>query len=786
MDVLAGERLYIEETQICDDAHTLASSITALGGSVVPSRAEATGILVNRSHPSFTPSSSDSPPQITYTWPAHCAAAKTRVDPSTLPAPILLNHWKPGSESVPLTVYVSINLRILRADEDRGATKAAVEAALAQLGALIVRKRAMADVMVVDRKTLFFLDKITAEVKKAGKEWQRFAEREWAEAVVREGRMLPLLNLEGETLPGPEEVTATEKNEGVQAPSPAQQPSPHLPPAAHPASPPSHDPDPPPTESSAALTQNPTHATDVDMGVEGAAAATSTPHRIIRPSSQKERKEEARRQREDSFAEDDVPFFKKAPGRPGGKPRNEYTPEDDDLLCRYLGRYHPNGAWSSRKTFQMMSWLERFKKNSVAFGKRVRRYAEAGLNGSLKTVAERATARERARSRDKSGDGPCMETEAGPSSGKGTEKASERPKRRLALSDDEDDEEPRKKSPPRLSLGRNRPGSGFPTQPPREAREPLFLPGPSEPDAQKAEERAQPPPPVEPATDVKEPQERAVPVSLAAEGPVPDIAAEDHAAAPVLEEPQEQMALETTAVPDQQPPSDEQPSNTKKREDPVATSPPATPEAPTSLTLAALTQAPPSAQLPAASAPSVPPTPTPTQPSAAQPNPTPTQLPSAQPPPSPSASTPRASAVSDLIDRRRTPRRPRPTLTTVTAPHSQPSRRRVLETVSIPGELCTPVPPPREDTSTPTSHAPPPQALTPAELQQKLEAGREIVTQAAQAYRGYIDRWLGLFGIGQAEIMAAVEEVRARTDLTRAPLVFDEVERVLEERYGRV
>jgi hypothetical protein len=61
-----------------------------------------------------------------------------------------------------------------------------------------------------------------------------------------------------------------------------------------------------------------------------------------------------------------------------------------------------------------------------------------------------------------------------------------------------------------------------------------------------------------------------------------------------------------------------------------------------------------------------------------------------------------------------------------------------------------------------------------------------MVASAAQTYRSYIDRWLAEYGVGQAEIMAAVEEVRGRTDLTKAPLVFGEVERVLAERYGRL
>ncbi|BEJ16894.1 hypothetical protein CspHIS471_0602950 [Cutaneotrichosporon sp. HIS471] len=775
MDLLAGEKLYIDDTQILDDAKTLASSITALGGTVVSSPEDATGILVNPSHPSFSPSS---PHQIYYTWPAHCLSSGTRVDPTTLPPPILLNHWRQGYSHLPVTVYVSVNLRRVRADEEPRATKAAVESALAKLGALVVPKRSMADIMVIDRKTSFFLDKITAEVRKSGRSWQRFAEREWADAVVRKGRMLPLQNLEGEIMPGPEEVDPESRQHGQ--PTPLAQPDQTAQPAGPAAA----------AHSSPSPASQPANTTDVDMDGEGAAA--TTPHRIIRPPSQKEREEEARRQREDSFAEDDAPFFKKAPGRPAGKPRNEYTPEDDDLLCRYLALYHAGGSWSSRKTYQVMtdqyewvarhtwqSWLERFKKNSVAFGKRVNRNARAGLDDSLKTVVERTAMRERAKDKGKARGEPSMDMEAGPSR-KGKEKATETPKRRLVLSDDED-EEPRKKGPPRLALGRNRPGSGFPTQPPREGREPLFMPGPQ--DIPEHVKRAQAPPLAEPVVGRAVDQAAPLPSTDHAD-PSPEAATDVQGAATApVQQPQRGSEQQPTA-PEQQeewpaiPPSGQQPSAPEKPEEPVATPPPEAPAVPASPTAPAPTQAPPSAQPLAASASPAPPPPTPTQPSAAQ------------PPPSPSAYAPRPSSVADLIDRRRTPRCPRHTLATVAAPHSQPSRRRVLETISVPRELRTPIPAPCETSPqaplTPKPAPSPNVPLTPVQLQQKLEAGREIVTHAAQTYRGYIDRWLGMFGVGQAEIMAAVEEVRARTDLNRAPLVFGQVERVLEERYGRV
>ncbi|KAL7424657.1 hypothetical protein Q5752_000341 [Cryptotrichosporon argae] len=109
----------------------------------------------------------------------------------------------------------------------------------------------------------------------------------------------------------------------------------------------------------------------------------------------------------DSFAEDE-PADRKGPGRPTGTPRNEYTPEDDDFVCRYLAAYHHKGSWGSRKTFRTLmehadaypiadrhtaqSWHERVKKNMGSFERRIRRYIADDVDESLKTRGERAKA----------------------------------------------------------------------------------------------------------------------------------------------------------------------------------------------------------------------------------------------------------------------------------------------------------------------------------------------------------------------------------------------------------
>ncbi|WVQ65039.1 uncharacterized protein L199_003209 [Kwoniella botswanensis] len=111
----------------------------------------------------------------------------------------------------------------------------------------------------------------------------------------------------------------------------------------------------------------------------------------------------------ESFVEDDTALDrrtdgKKGPGRPAGGQRVDYTPQDDDFLCRYLAAHYPTGAWSSRKTYQNLvssvnysladrhtpqSWHERYRKNSIQFEKRVRGYIRDEIDITLKTRLER-------------------------------------------------------------------------------------------------------------------------------------------------------------------------------------------------------------------------------------------------------------------------------------------------------------------------------------------------------------------------------------------------------------
>lgn len=90
-------------------------------------------------------------------------------------------------------------------------------------------------------------------------------------------------------------------------------------------------------------------------------------------------------------------------------------------MARYLAAFHPGGSWSSRKTYTDLvsfifeciplfeadvkcdrsetwpiasnhtveSWLGHYKKETVHFTRRIQQYKSLGIDGSLKTKAER-------------------------------------------------------------------------------------------------------------------------------------------------------------------------------------------------------------------------------------------------------------------------------------------------------------------------------------------------------------------------------------------------------------
>ncbi|WWD05599.1 hypothetical protein V865_003680 [Kwoniella europaea PYCC6329] len=171
----------------------------------------------------------------------------------------------------------------------------------------------------------------------------------------------------------------------------------------------------------------------------------------------------------ESFAEDDTALNKrrdgtKGPGRPAGGQRVDYTPQDDDFLCRYLAAHYPSGAWSSRKTYGTLassvnysladrhtpqSWHERYRKNAIHFEKRVRGYIRDETDTTLKTRMERERAKAKSAKAAESqiavnnDHTTSRVNEAGPSRTDGTvpitsPSRAQQGKKKLVQSDDED------------------------------------------------------------------------------------------------------------------------------------------------------------------------------------------------------------------------------------------------------------------------------------------------------------------------------------------------------------
>ncbi|ORX35269.1 hypothetical protein BD324DRAFT_632111 [Kockovaella imperatae] len=246
---------------------------------------------------------------IPYHWLTASLAQGVRIPLDTLvkKLPILVQP-SPAVNRAPLRIWVSVNLH--RASQERDAHEAQrqVQKQLLERGALIVVKRSMADILIVDRKSVFFSKIILRERQKYNRKTQRIVERDWVDDCIKSGKMV---------------WPPTEEEEG-----------------------------------------------EVD-----------------------------------SMAEEEPPKVGRGPGRPPGKPRVEYTPEDGDFLCRYLAAFHPSGSWMSKKTYTTMaarasefpiiarhsdqSWHEHFKKNSATYQRRVDRNISEGIDESLKTTAER-------------------------------------------------------------------------------------------------------------------------------------------------------------------------------------------------------------------------------------------------------------------------------------------------------------------------------------------------------------------------------------------------------------
>ncbi|KAK4690077.1 hypothetical protein P7C73_g31, partial [Tremellales sp. Uapishka_1] len=194
--VLAGDSIFLAEGQFEPDVIAkLSSVVQSLGGETTVDRKKCTILLLNPTSKS-TPTEHEhatflrtnypdlaQPLILPYHWLFQCLHRSARLALTDLdpPAPIFLhkNH--------PLKLWVSVNIRRRDAETPEEA-KADVVRSLEVGGGIIVEKRAKADVLVVDTTTNFYLT-VKMEKEKYGREHQRFAERDWVDGSVREGKV---------------------------------------------------------------------------------------------------------------------------------------------------------------------------------------------------------------------------------------------------------------------------------------------------------------------------------------------------------------------------------------------------------------------------------------------------------------------------------------------------------------------------------------------------------------------------------------------------------------------
>ncbi|TYJ55567.1 hypothetical protein B9479_003717 [Cryptococcus floricola] len=383
-DVLAGEFICLAQRQFSAPVVNLIHGmIQELGATVSTDKESSTILLTNPSHQSFRdsphlfqPNAHSEPKIYPYHWLAWCKDQRRHTPLTDLrPEKPLFTYPARSEDWRPLRAYVSLNLLKDKGEDGQPAARQSCSRDLLLHGALIVSKRADADIIVIDKTTKFYKD-AKAENKKAGRSWQRFVERSWVRASLRTGKIAYWRAKHDQ-----------EENSG-----------------------------------------------------------------------------------EESFG--DEPLVQRGPGRPVGSARVDYTPDDDDFLCRWLAAHFGSlKSLSSRKTYVTLisdsaryptaarhppqSWHERFRKKGATLTERVHRYVREGVDESLKTKKERLVSNMQEPSDEEdqldSSDGEVA-PDAGPSVvvGKGNGKrvqedspARETPvkkkKRQIALSDDEGD-----------------------------------------------------------------------------------------------------------------------------------------------------------------------------------------------------------------------------------------------------------------------------------------------------------------------------------------------------------
>lgn len=202
-----------------------------LGADIVTGRQQASVILLNpaslaykpeleriatfrRSHPTLDQL------VVPYHWLSRCHYLIQRLDPAKLePARPIFTNPDRSRGYQPLRAWVSVNI-VRSTNEDAHQAHAAVSELLAKGGALLVKKRAMADVFIVDPDSKFYKT-IKDERDKNGRTHQRLAERDWVEdcfanrtVAWRSEREEAAANAQDEDSFGEEDVTSRGKGPG--------------------------------------------------------------------------------------------------------------------------------------------------------------------------------------------------------------------------------------------------------------------------------------------------------------------------------------------------------------------------------------------------------------------------------------------------------------------------------------------------------------------------------------------------------------------------------------------
>jgi len=164
----------------------------ALGATTTTQRNEATAVIVNPSSDYMRTEELEhkpsGPPLVPYHWIACCQHADKRLEVSELAhAKPVFTHPDRSAGNQPLRVWVSVNIH-RNGEANAYDAQKVVTATVEQGGGVTVAKRALADLLVVDFQSKFY-QTVFAEHKKAGRDHQRFVERDWVEACVRQEKM---------------------------------------------------------------------------------------------------------------------------------------------------------------------------------------------------------------------------------------------------------------------------------------------------------------------------------------------------------------------------------------------------------------------------------------------------------------------------------------------------------------------------------------------------------------------------------------------------------------------